>query len=41
MAQAVRRLGGEVVLVGGTAHLLPREPRPLVLLDVRRETGKE
>jgi dihydrolipoamide dehydrogenase len=29
MAQAVRRLGGEVVLVGGAAHLLPREPRPL------------
>jgi dihydrolipoamide dehydrogenase len=29
MAQAIRRLGGEVVLVAGTAHLLPREPRPL------------
>src|SRR5580765_5150714 len=26
MAQAVRRLGGEVVVVGGAAHLLPREP---------------
>jgi pyruvate/2-oxoglutarate dehydrogenase complex dihydrolipoamide dehydrogenase (E3) component len=29
MAQAVRRLGGEVVLVEGNDHLLPREPRPL------------
>jgi len=29
MAQAVRRLGGEVVLVGGSAHLLHREPPPL------------
>lgn len=29
MAQAVRRLGGEVVLVEGGDHLLPREPRPL------------
>jgi dihydrolipoamide dehydrogenase len=29
MAQAVRRLGGEVVLVEGAAHVLPREPRPL------------
>lgn len=29
MAQAVRRLGGEVVLVEGSAHLLAREPRPL------------
>src|SRR5262249_46612570 len=26
MAQAVRRLGGEVVVVEGAAHLLPREP---------------
>jgi dihydrolipoamide dehydrogenase len=29
MAQAVRRLGGEVVLVEGGAHILSREPRPL------------
>lgn len=29
MAQAVRRLGGEVVLVEGGPHLLPREPAPL------------
>jgi pyruvate/2-oxoglutarate dehydrogenase complex dihydrolipoamide dehydrogenase (E3) component len=29
MAQAVRRLGGEVVLVEGASHLLSREPRPL------------
>ncbi len=29
MAQAVRRLGGEVVIVEGAAHLLAREPRPL------------
>ena len=29
MAQAVRRLGGEVVLVEGAAHVLSREPRPL------------
>ena len=29
MAQAVRRLGGEVVLVGGAEHVLPREPRSL------------
>ena len=29
MAQAVRRLGGEVVLVEGGAHVLSREPRPL------------
>jgi pyruvate/2-oxoglutarate dehydrogenase complex dihydrolipoamide dehydrogenase (E3) component len=29
MAQAVRRLGGEVVLVGSSPHLLPREPAPL------------
>ena len=27
MAQAVRRLGGEVALVEGAEHLLPREPR--------------
>jgi dihydrolipoamide dehydrogenase len=29
MAQAARRLGGEVVLVAGADRLLPREPRPL------------
>jgi dihydrolipoamide dehydrogenase len=29
MAQAVRRFGGEVVLVEGAAHLLPREPPSL------------
>jgi pyruvate/2-oxoglutarate dehydrogenase complex dihydrolipoamide dehydrogenase (E3) component len=29
MAQAVRRLGGEVALVGSGRHVLPREPRPL------------
>ena len=29
MAQAVRRLGGEVVLIEGGAFVLPREPRPL------------
>ena len=29
MAQAVRRLGGEVALVEGAAHVLAREPAPL------------
>ncbi len=29
MAQAVRRLGGEVALIEGGEHLLPREPAPL------------
>ena len=29
MAQAVTRLGGEVALVEGAEHLLPREPAPL------------
>jgi pyruvate/2-oxoglutarate dehydrogenase complex dihydrolipoamide dehydrogenase (E3) component len=29
MAQAVRRLGGEVVLVEGSSHVLAREPKPL------------
>ena len=29
MAQAVRRLGGEVALVEGAEHLLPHEPSPL------------
>jgi pyruvate/2-oxoglutarate dehydrogenase complex dihydrolipoamide dehydrogenase (E3) component len=43
MAQAVRRLGGEVVLVEGAAHLLPREPRPLgeALADGLRRDGVE
>ncbi|MGE5760758.1 MAG: dihydrolipoyl dehydrogenase family protein, partial [Gemmatimonadota bacterium] len=43
MAQAVRRLGGEVVLVEGTAHVLPREPRPLgeALADALRRDGVE
>src|SRR5437764_3462302 len=29
MAQAVRRLGGEVALIEGSAHVLAREPAPL------------
>ena len=43
MAQAVRRLGGEVVLVEGSAHLLAREPAPLgeALGDVLRRDGIE
>ncbi|HEV2785111.1 MAG TPA: NAD(P)/FAD-dependent oxidoreductase, partial [Solirubrobacteraceae bacterium] len=43
MAQAVRRLGGEVVLVEGAAHLLAREPAPLghALGDVLRRDGIE
>jgi len=43
MAQAVRRLGGEVLLVEGAAHLLPREPRPLgeALAEVLRRDGVE
>jgi dihydrolipoamide dehydrogenase len=43
MAQAVRRLGGEVVLVEGAAHLLSREPRPLgeALADALRRDGIE
>ena len=43
MAQAVRRLGGEVILVEGAAHVLPREPRPLgeALGDVLRRDGIE
>jgi len=41
MAQAVRRLGGEVVLIEGAEHLLPREPRPLgeALADALRRDG--
>src|SRR5215204_6965866 len=43
MAQAVRRLGGEVVLVEGGSHVLPREPAPLgeALGDVLRRDGVE
>jgi dihydrolipoamide dehydrogenase len=43
MAQAVRRLGGEVALVEATEHVLPREPRPLgeALGDVLRRDGIE
>jgi len=43
MAQAVRRFGGEVVLVEGSAHVLPREPRPLgeALGTVLRRDGVE
>ena len=43
MAQAVRRLGGEVTLIEGGAHLLPREPRPLgeALGQVLRRDGVE
>ena len=43
MAQAVRRLGGEVVLIEGSAHVLPREPAPLgeALGEVLRRDGIE
>ena len=43
MAQAVRRLGGEVVLVDRSAHLLAREPAPLgeALGEVLRRDGIE
>ena len=43
MAQAVRRLGGEVVLVANTAHVLPREPQQLgeALTEVLRRDGIE
>jgi len=43
MAQAVRRLGGEVVLVNGSAHALPREPAPLgeAVGEVLRRDGVE
>jgi dihydrolipoamide dehydrogenase len=43
MAQAVRRLGGEVALVVNTPHVLPREPRPLgeALTEVLRRDGIE
>ena len=43
MAQAVRRLGGEVALIAGAAHLLPREPESLgtALADSLRKDGIE
>jgi dihydrolipoamide dehydrogenase len=43
MAQAVRRLGGEAVLVERGPHLLPREPEPLgaALAEVLRRDGVE
>jgi dihydrolipoamide dehydrogenase len=43
MAQAVRRLGGEVALVEGSAHVLAREPRTLgeALGEVLRRDGIE
>ncbi len=43
MAQAVRRLGGEVVLLEGSAHVLAREPVPLgeALGEVLRRDGIE
>ncbi len=43
MAQAVRRLGGEVALVEGAAHVLAREPAPLgdALGEVLRADGAE
>ena len=43
MAQAVRRLGGDVTVVEGAAHVLAREPEPLGLAlgDVLRGEGIE
>ena len=43
MAQAVRRLGGEVALVAGADRVLPREPAPLgeALGEVLRRDGIE
>ena len=43
MAQAVRRLGGDVTLVEGAAHVLAREPAPLgeALGEVLRHDGIE
>ena len=43
MAQAVCRLGGEVALVEGAEHTLPREPKPLgeALGEVLRHDGVE
>ena len=43
MAQAVRRLGGEVALVEGAGHVLAREPAPLgeALGEILRRDGVE
>jgi dihydrolipoamide dehydrogenase len=43
LAQAVRRLGGEAVLVEGSDHVLAREPKPLgdALGEVLRRDGIE
>ena len=43
MAQAICRFGGEVALVEGAEHILPREPAPLgeALADVLRRDGVE
>jgi len=43
MAQAVRRLGGEVALIEGAGHVLAREPAPLgeALGEVLRRDGIE
>jgi pyruvate/2-oxoglutarate dehydrogenase complex dihydrolipoamide dehydrogenase (E3) component len=43
LAQAVRRFGGDVVLVEGGEHVLPREPAPLgeALGEVLRRDGVE
>jgi dihydrolipoamide dehydrogenase len=43
LAQAVRRFGGEVALVEGGEHVLPREPAPLgeALGEVLRRDGVE
>ncbi|MBY8882810.1 dihydrolipoyl dehydrogenase family protein [Actinacidiphila acidipaludis] len=43
MAQAVRRLGGEVTMTAGGTRVLPREPRPLgeALGEVLRRDGIE
>ncbi|MER7277862.1 NAD(P)/FAD-dependent oxidoreductase [Dactylosporangium sp. NPDC000244] len=43
MAQAVRRLGGEVALVEGAGHVLAREPEPLgqAVGEVLRADGAE
>ena len=43
LAQVVRRLGGEVALVEGAAHLLSREPAPLgeALAEALRRDGIE
>ena len=43
LAQVVRRLGGEAVIVEGADRVLPREPRPLgqALSDALRQEGIE